>query len=161
VIVVSNTSPISNLAKVGQLMLLQQIYGKIIIPTAVYYELTAEGAGELVATAVQTATWIETQPVANRILVTRLLNQLNEGEAEAIALAVELNADQLLIDERLERREAASLGLRITGVLGVLLVAKRRTLIPAVKPVMDDLIAQAVFRISEQLYADILQRAVE
>lgn len=160
-IVVSNTSPISNLAKVGQLMLLQQIYGKIIIPTAVYYELTAEGAGELVATAVQTATWIETQPVANRILVTRLLNQLNEGEAEAIALTVELNADQLLIDERLGRREAASLGLRITGVLGVLLVAKRRTLIPAVKPVMDDLIAQAVFRISEQLYADILQGAVE
>ena len=142
-------------------MLLQQIYGKIIIPTAVYYELTAEGAGELVATAVQTATWIETQPVANRILVTRLLNQLNEGEAEAIALAVELNADQLLIDERLGRREAASLGLRITGVLGFLLVAKRRTLIPAVKPVMDDLIAQAVFRISEQLYADILQGAVE
>lgn len=142
-------------------MLLQQIYGKIIIPTVVYHELTAEGAGELVATALQTATWIETQPVANRILVTRLQNQLNEGEAEAIALAVELNADQLLIDERLGRREAASLGLRITGVLGVLLVAKRRTLIPAVKPVMDDLIAQAVFRISEQLYADILQAAVE
>lgn len=53
------------------------------------------------------------------------------------------------------------MGLQITGVLGVLLVALRRTLIPAVKPVMDDLIAQAVFRISEQLYADILQAAVE
>lgn len=77
-------------------MLLQQIYGKIIIPTAVYHELTTEGAGELVATTVQTATWIETQPVANRTLVTRLQNQLNEGKAEAIALAVQLNADQLL-----------------------------------------------------------------
>jgi len=55
-------------------MLLQQIYGKIFIPTAVYNELTAEGAGELVATAVQTATWIETQQVANRSLVTMMHN---------------------------------------------------------------------------------------
>lgn len=160
-IVVSDTSPISNLAKVGQLILLQQIYGKVIIPTAVYRELTARGAGALVATAVQTSIWIEAQQVANRTLVTRLQNQLNEGEAEAIALAVELNADQLLVDERLGRREATNLGLSITGVLGILLVAKRRGLLSAVKPVMDDLITQAVFRVSDQLYSTILNAAEE
>jgi predicted nucleic acid-binding protein len=145
VIVVSNTSPISNLAMVGQLTILQEIYSKIIIPTAVYNELTDEGAGDVVATAVQTSIWIETQPVANLTLVTSLQSKVNEGEAEAIALAIELKADELLIDERLGRREATRLGVPITGVLGVLLIAKQRGLIAAVKPVMDELIAQAVF----------------
>jgi predicted nucleic acid-binding protein len=161
VIVVSNTSPISNLAMVGQLTILQEIYSKIIIPTAVYNELTDEGAGDVVATAVQTSIWIETQPVANLTLVTSLQSKVNEGEAEAIALAIELKADELLIDERLGRREATRLGVPITGVLGVLLIAKQRGLIAAVKPVMDELIAQAVFRVSSQLYADILQAAGE
>ena len=161
VIVVSNTSPISNLAMVGQLTILQEIYSKIIIPTAVYNELTDEGAGDVVATAVQTSIWIETQPVANLTLVTSLQSKVNEGEAEAIALAIELKADELLIDERLGRREATRLGVPITGVLGVLLIAKQRGLIAAVKPVMDELIAQAVFRVSSQLYSDILQAAGE
>jgi hypothetical protein len=161
VIVVSNTSPISNLAMVGQLTILQEIYSKIIIPTAVYNELTDEGAGDVVATAVQTSIWIETQSVANLTLVTSLQSKVNEGEAEAIALAIELKADELLIDERLGRREATRLGVPITGVLGVLLIAKQRGLIAAVKPVMDELIAQAVFRVSGQLYADILQAAGE
>jgi hypothetical protein len=161
VIVVSNTSPISNLAMVGQLTILQEIYSKVIIPTAVYNELTDEGAGDVVATAVQTSIWIETQPVANLTLVTSLQSKVNEGEAEAIALAIELKADELLIDERLGRREATRLGVPITGVLGVLLIAKQRGLIAAVKPVMDELIAQAVFRVSSQLYADILQAAGE
>ena len=161
VIVVSNTSPISNLAMVGQLTILQEIYTRIIIPTAVYNELTDEGAGDVVATAVQSSTWIETQPVANLTLVTSLQSKVNEGEAEAIALAIELDADELLIDERLGRREATRLGVPITGVLGVLLIAKQRGLITAVKPVLDELIAQAVFRVSSQLYSDILQAAGE
>jgi hypothetical protein len=123
--------------------------------------LTDEGAGDVIATAVQTSTWSETQPVANLTLVTTLQNKLIEGEAEAIALAIELNADELLIDERLGRREATRLGVLITGVLGVLLIAKQTGVIAAVKLVMDDLIVQAVFRVSNQLYADILQAAGE
>ncbi len=123
--------------------------------------MTDEGAGEVVATAVQTSTGSETQPVANLTLVTIIQNKLIEGEAEAIALAIELNADELLIDERLGRREATRLGVPITGVLGVLLIAKQRGVIAAVKLVMDDLIVQAVFRVSNQLYADILQAAGE
>ncbi len=160
-IVVSNTSPVSNLATVGQLNILQQIYGKIIIPVAVYNELTDPRAGDVVITAVQTSNWIETQQVANRTMVTRLQDKLNDGEAEAIALAWELNANELLIDERVGRREATSLGLPISGVLGVLLLAKRRGMIDAVKPVMDNLISQAVFRVGDRLYADILQSAGE
>lgn len=159
--IVSNTSPISNLAKVGQINLLQQLYETVLIPTAVHEELLDDRAGETVIAAVQSAIWLKIQPVQNQQLVSQLRNFVNLGEAEAIALAVEVNATRLLIDERLGRQAAADRGLRITGVFGVLLSAKQQGLIAVVKPVMDDLIAKASFRVSSQLYADVLKAANE
>jgi predicted nucleic acid-binding protein len=82
--------------------------------------------------------------------------QLDEGECEAIALFIEQNAELLLIDERRGRAEADRLGLRITGLLGVLVEAKQKRFILAVKPVLDDLIATAEFRVADALYARIL-----
>lgn len=160
-IVVSNTSPISNLAKVGQLNLIQQLYGAILIPRAVHEELLDERAGETVTTAVQSATWLEIQSVQDQELVNELRSRVNVGEAEAIALAVEVEATRLIIDERLGRQAASDLGVKITGVLGILLLAKHQKLIVVVKPIMDDLTAQANFRISSQLYADVLNAADE
>jgi len=124
VIIVSNTSPISNLAKVGQLSLMQQIYGRVLVPCAVHEELLDTRAGETVITAVQLATWMEIQSVQNRELVDELRTRVNIGEAEAIALAVEVTATRLLIDERLGRQAATERGLTVTGVLGILLAAK-------------------------------------
>lgn len=160
-IIVSNTSPISNLAKVGKLNLIQQLYGKILIPRAVHEELLDERAGETVIRTVQSATWLEIQSVQNQELVNELRSRVNVGEAEAIALAVEVEATRLIIDERLGRQAASDLGVKITGVLGILLLAKRQKLIVAVKPIMDDLTAQANFRISSQLYTDVLNAAGE
>ncbi|MEH1852429.1 MAG: hypothetical protein V7L11_12250 [Nostoc sp.] len=94
--IVSNTSPISNLAKVGQINLLQQLYETVLIPTAVYEELLDERAGEDVITAVQSAIWLKIQVVENQELVSELRNLINLGEAEAIALAIEVNAARLL-----------------------------------------------------------------
>jgi predicted nucleic acid-binding protein len=128
-IIVSNTSPISSLAKINQLSLLEYIYGQVIIPQAVYNELTDIRAGEKVNNALKNANWIEIKSVINKQSVRKLELNLDQGEAEAIILAVELNANQLLIDERLGRREAVKLGLSLTGILGMLLIAKKRGLI--------------------------------
>ncbi|MDY7015308.1 MAG: DUF3368 domain-containing protein [Cyanobacteriota bacterium] len=160
-IVVSDTSPITSLPAVGQLHLLQQLYNSIIIPQAVYDEMTSLDYPVPGAVEVQTLPWIQTRQVTNLVLVRQFQTELDEGESEAIALALELQADLLVIDEYPARKVASRLGLNIVGVLGVFLNAKRRSLIPTVKPVMDDLIVQANFRIGEQLYADILQFAGE
>lgn len=159
--VVSNTSPITSLAALGQLNLLQQLYGSIIIPQAVYDEMASLGYVVPGTIEVQTLSWIQTQQVINRTLVTQLQTELDEGESEAIALAIELKATQLLLDEYPGRTVASRLGIKITGVLGVLLAAKHRRLISSVKPIMDDLILQAGFRVSNQVYIDVLSAAGE
>ena len=159
-IVVSNTSPISNLAAIGQLELLQQLYGNIIIPPAVYQELINSGDAEPATLAVQTLDWIQTQPVSDRVLLETLQANLDPGEAEAITLAVEINAERLIIDERRGRNEAIQLGLQVTGILGIALAAKQEGLIPLVQPILDDLRANT-FWIRDALYAEVLRLAGE
>jgi len=161
VIVVSNTSPVTNLAAVGQLEVLQQLYEKVLIPQAVHGELTFGGAAQPGGTEVQTLEWIETRQVTDRALVAALRMELDAGEAEAIALAVELKANLLLLDERRGRVVASRLGLRFIGLLGVLIEAKQKGCIPAVKPVLDDLVVKAGFWVSQRLYARVLQAAGE
>lgn len=159
-IVVSDTSPISNLAAIDQLELLQQIYGSVIIPTAVYQELINSGDTDPAVLAIKTVNWIETCSATNITLLQTLQNNLDIGEAEAITLAIELNAERLIIDERRGRNEAIRLGLQVTGILGILLAAKQQGLIPLIQPLLDDLIANG-FWIREQLYAELLQLAGE
>lgn len=160
-IVVSNTSPITNLAAINQLNLLQQLYSHIIIPEAVTRELTNVGTIVPGATEVQTFEWIQVQTITNRSTVISLQLELDEGEAEAIILASELKADLLLLDERRGYQVASRYGLQVKGVLGVLIAAKSRGLIPAVKPVMDELIGIAGFWVTEQLYNRVLQMVNE
>ena len=89
-----------------------------------------------------------------------LLTDLDRGEAEVIALAQELNADLVIIDERLARRHAKRLGLNLTGTLGVLLKAKRQGLLPAIKPLIDQLRHGGIW-LSDALVAEALKLAEE
>jgi uncharacterized protein len=153
VIVISDTSAITNLAAIQHLQLLPQLYNQIIIPEAVYRELVDIDPPVPGTIEIQAASWVEIRQVLNRDVVERLQRdvRLDLGESEAIALALELNADLLLIDERRGRAEADRLGIRITGVLGILVESKRQNLIIAVKPLVDSLIATSEFRVSSAL----------
>lgn len=158
---VSNTSPITNLAGIGYLDLLRQLYGPITIPQAVYDEMANIGRTVPGTLEVQTLPWIQIQPVTALDQVTALRATLDHGEAEAIVLALELQAQLLIIDETPGRAIARQFGINITGVLGVLLEAKYQGLIGAVKPLVDQLINEVEFWISPQLYEAILQAASE
>lgn len=159
-IVVSDTSPISNLAAIGQLVILQKLYSEVIVPTAVYQELLNSGSEDPAVLAIQTLHWIQTRSVTNAALLQPLQATLDTGEAEAIALAIELTADRLLIDERRGRRQAMQAGLKVTGLLGILLAAKQQGAIATVQPILDALIANG-FWVRSELYAETLLLAEE
>jgi predicted nucleic acid-binding protein len=159
-IVVSNTSPLSNLAAIGRLELLQQIYGRILIPPAVYQEIIDSGETDPATLAIQTLDWIECKSITNQSLLQKLQINLDPGEAEAITLAVEVKAERLIIDERRGRNEAIQLGLQITGLLGILIAAKQQGFISLVQPILDDL-RENGFWINERLYTESLQLAGE
>lgn len=162
-IVVSDTSPLSGLAVVNQLGLVHALYGQLVIPSAVAKELEQGGQSDLRIVRVLSLNWVEIRSVTDRRLVDELeaIYKLDKGESEAIALAVELKAKALLIDERLGRREASRLGLSITGMLGILLAAKKQNLVSAIRPIVDELISKAGFRISDQLYQEVMAVAGE
>jgi predicted nucleic acid-binding protein len=113
VIVVSNTSPITSLAAIGYLNLLHDIYGTIIIPVAVYQEMTGLGYAVPGTIEVQTLSWIEKRELENRLLLEELQKELHRGESETIALAISSNADRVIIDENPGRKKAISLGLNV------------------------------------------------
>ncbi|TAE57530.1 MAG: DUF3368 domain-containing protein [Nostocales cyanobacterium] len=160
-IIVSNTSPITSLSAIGQIHLLHEIYGNIIIPKAVYEEMTGLGYTVPGTIEVQTLAWIETKELENRLLLEQFPTKLHRGESETIALAIALNADRVIMDENPGRKHAISLGLNVVGVLGILLIAQRRNLINSIKPAMDDLINKAGFRINKRLYLEVLKAAQE
>jgi uncharacterized protein len=163
-IVVSDTSPITNLAAIRQLELLQQLYVSIVIPTAVFNEMA--GVDKIVpgAIEVQTLPWIQKISVVDFQQVRELQtiqDNIDLGEAEAIVLALELKADLLLMDERRGRALATSCGINVIGLLGILLQAKHKGLVTAVKPLIDQLRAEVDFGVSEKLYIAILESAGE
>jgi uncharacterized protein len=161
VIVISDASPLIALAAIKKLDLLRALYSELVIPAAVYDEITAVRPTDPGANDVREAEWIQVRSVKNRALVEALTLELDAGEAEAIALAVELDADLLLMDERRGRIAATRLGCRVVGVLGLVIEAKAAGILPAVRPVVDALTTDAGFRISQALLEKVLASAGE
>jgi predicted nucleic acid-binding protein len=160
---VSNTSPLSNLSSIGRLGLLKSQFSALWIPDAVFVELTAHPDPIAFAT-IQAAIrdqWIRIGTPQDSRLLRLLLLQLHRGEAEAIALAADLHAEIVLIDEQEGRQLASKSGIAVTGVLGVLLRAKRAGEIAAVKPEIALLRHKAHFFVSPALEAKILSAAGE
>jgi predicted nucleic acid-binding protein len=153
VIVVSDTSAITSLLVIRRVDLLQKLFHQVLIPSAV--------AAELHQTHPRLPGFIREVAVDNLADVTQFLGEVDRGEAEAIALAKQVRADALLIDEKVGRRLALRVGLKVVGLLGVLTEAKRNGLIPALAPVMQELEGDAGFYISPELRQKILKTAGE
>ena len=160
-IVVSDTSPVTNLIECGLLHLLPAVYGEVIMPEAVRDEL-AQLVPLNSAYDMAMHSWVDVRRVSGRHEIGALLRRgLDPGEAEAIVLAQELAADLLLIDERHGAAVADELGLQHVGVLGVLIAAKRRNLIPQVSSIVAKLRDEVGFWLSDDVVRHVLLLAGE
>ncbi len=158
--VVSNSSPLIHLAKIGLLDLLAEQFNQILIPKAVWKETVEEGGDEPDAKIIAQASWIKVEKVSSSPLFTTLLALLDKGEAEAIALAIEIGADLILLDESDARRIAEFYNLKKTGLIGVLIKAKWQGRISSLKIYLDQL-CKTGFRLSEQIYNEVLEVVAE
>jgi len=155
-IVVSDTTALSCLIKLGKLELLRLFSEDIYIPEAVWNELEKLNTFGYDLTSLTGANWIKVKKVENDQVISQLRSDLDEGESEAIVLALETNAQFLLIDEKEGRAKATQLGIPTIGLIGVLLTLKENGLLPAVKPILDELRDSAGFYLSDSFYNRIL-----
>jgi uncharacterized protein len=161
--VVSNTSPILNLAIIERLDLLRRQFDQVVIPDAVREELRPETdfPGSAAVRGALEAGWLQMSTLATPRLAQVLQLGLDRGESEAIALAIELEARLLLLDEKDARSKAKSLGLEPVGVLGVLLRAKRAGDLPVIAPELERLRREAGFYVADELVVQVLSEAGE
>jgi uncharacterized protein len=152
--VVSDTSVIHYLAAVGQAELLRVQFGKVFIPPAVWRELhvVPNLPGTVAADSARTAGWLTIQQPKQSQTLNQLLADLDPGEAEAIALACELKPAVVLLDETDGRAEARRLGLSVIGTAGILAGARQAGHLKQIKPLLDRLIKDFRFRLSRELY---------
>ena len=150
-IIVSDTSCIGYLIQINLLHLLQTLYGEIIIPAAVNDEILQLENKEHTLSEFKNADWIKIYSTHNLSNVSKYKNILDRGELEAISIAIELEADLLIIDEKLGRIVAKTIGFDITGLVGILITAKNKNLILSVKKALDEVILLGC-RISKTLY---------
>jgi hypothetical protein len=150
--VVADASVLIALAQIGQLSLLERLFGQVVVPHAV--------AREVSPSLPQLPAWVETR-AARQPLDARVLDaSLDAGETETIAMALELRSKRVILDDLQARRLGERLGLRVIGTAGVLLAAKQRGLIPAVRPQLDALKA-AGFRLRQDVHQEVLRAADE
>ena len=148
-VIISDTSCLIVLSRIQRLDLLKDLYGSILITE----EVACEFGEEL-------PSWVEIKKVQNTANLRVLKNIVDLGEASAIALALELDDTLLIVDDLKGRKEAQRLGLKITGLMGVLLKCKQENIISEVKPILIA-IKEASFRISEKIEMFVLQQAGE
>lgn len=156
-IIVCDTSSISNLLQIGSIELLTEIFGEITITPAVRRELYVLPEQ---AKNIDALSWIKVQAPQDQRLVFELSDKLDLGESESIALAIETKAQYLIIDEFKGRQIADSYGVKIIGILGILILAKQKGILNTIQPTIEELI-QIGFRLNNQLVQKVLKRLGE
>lgn len=156
-VIISDTTALSNLIKLGKLHYLKEIFHKIIIPKAVYHELIPLKGYRLDLTEIENGDWVQIEIAEKGVLYTELLQKLDLGETEAIVLAQQVKADYLIMDEKKGRLEAAKLGIKTIGLLGILILCRRSGICTNLKAEMDDLRLNAGFWINEKLYQEVIE----
>ncbi len=161
--IASNTSPIFNLSIIDKLDLLRQQFTEVLIPPAVQAELKVETQlpGAVAIRQALEAHWLRVVDLKNSHLARALALELDQGEAAAIALALELGTEHVLMDEHDGRARAKAMGVQPVGVLGVLLRAKREGHLSSVESALRDLRREAGFFIADNLLEAVLIEAGE
>ena len=159
-IVVCDSTVLIGLCRIGKLELLQDVFGQISIPKAVFAEVTEKGLNRPGAKSLIEADWIKVTEIKDRSQVTFLLGTLDKGEAEVLALAKEFKADLILLDEGKARKIAVIAGFDVMGLLGLFLLAKKTGLVQRIGPLIEDL-RRKNFRISDRVVSEALKRAGE
>lgn len=157
-IVVSDTTTITNLIHLNKLLLLKELYKEILIPKEVYNELCYLPTQKI---ELDSQDWILVEGISDMSLYEKIVETVDRGEAEAITLAIERKADLLIIDELAGRQIAKSYGLRIIGLLGILITSKQKGLIQFLNPLLDKLITEFGFRIHPNLLSKVLEEVGE
>jgi predicted nucleic acid-binding protein len=152
VVVVSNSSPLIALAGIQRLDLLPAIFESVLIPPAVAREISPSIPALMPWLRIQAPSVLPPGPLLRR--------RLGAGEREALALAIELGADWIILDDLPARRSAEAAGLNVIGTLGMLVAAKRAFLLQAIRPELDALVRTSFF-LSPQLYDELLRLADE
>lgn len=157
--VISNTSPLQYLHQLGLLELLHSLSGQVLVPQAVVVELQVGRDSGIDVPDPTRIEWIQVKdPAAGPAL--RLVVDMGPGESAVLALALETHDVIAVLDDALARATAEHLGLPVVGTLGILVQAKKRGLVPAVRPLLDRLEALR-FRVSARTRESILKRAGE
>jgi len=159
-VVVSDTSPLRALAHLGHVEWLEVLFKRVLPHPAVAFELRQPPPAYR---PIDVSDWafLEVLAPTSASRVAELRSSLDLGEAEAIALAEEIEADIVLIDEMAGREIARTRGFTILGTLGLPVQAKRSDLNPSVAPLLDRLRSEPNFFISDELRRTILPQAGE
>ncbi|MBI3600927.1 MAG: DUF3368 domain-containing protein [Nitrospinae bacterium] len=157
--IVVNTSPWIALSACCQIELLRKFYADVYIPYQVKEEIMAGGKQGIGVHELKASQWIKIENVSDMEKVN-LLCELEQGEAEVIILAKEKGISHVLIDEKVARLQAKVLGLDVMGTLGLLLKAKKKGLIPAIKPLIEKILEHGIW-IRDDLVKGILKESGE
>jgi predicted nucleic acid-binding protein len=153
-IVVCNSTPLIHLSAMKQLELLRELFSGIYVPEEVVREVVTRGVGKPGEIEVRKAKWIKRRRVTNKPALQTLETTLGAGEAACIVLAMTIHADLVVLDDRIARLHAEAHGLRITGTVGILLMAAEKKRLDFEQLLADLLVTG--FRLSPQEYNRIL-----